>query len=423
MRWLASCMASRTEREALGPHAQAVSVNGHPNGEDDALGSGLGPTGSVRLRPLTRASSLRRTFGHYRRYSGYLPLAVEPRRASAYVGWVGERNVGDDAMHQAHRTELPHLDLRPVPNVGTAQLPRVLQRSGLYQPRSLCLGGGTLIGNGFFGNTLENWLQAAPDAPRFMLGVGVEDPRFGGRRGTATAKELKRWVALLQEFPVVRVRGPLSRQVLADVGISSTVSGDPALLLGDPCPSPARSTGLLGLNVGVCDDLWGGNLSDVLCRLREFARDQVRRGWRVRLFPFSNKDRAVCRQVADYVGAGTTVYGGFRDVPRLLEALRECQVFVGLKLHSVVLATTVFVPSVAIEYLPKCRDFQASIGREDWTIRSDQVDLDRLRELTQLTTTDQERQRYELDRAVRARRQELLAASAGIRSSEVPGAT
>jgi polysaccharide pyruvyl transferase WcaK-like protein len=46
-------------------------------------------------------------------------------------------------------------------------------------------------------------------------------------------------------------------------------------------------------------------------------------------------------------------------------------VFVGTRLHSVVLATCAFVPSVMLEYRPKCRDYMLSIGQEDYVIRTD----------------------------------------------------
>ena len=49
-----------------------------------------------------------------------------------------------------------------------------------------------------------------------------------------------------------------------------------------------------------------------------------------------------------------------------------------MKLHSVVLASAVHVPSLMLEYQPKCADFQASIGRSDRTFRTDRLNADEL---------------------------------------------
>lgn len=69
-----------------------------------------------------------------------------------------------------------------------------------------------------------------------------------------------------------------------------------------------------------------------------------------------------------------------------LDSIRECDVFVGEKLHSVVLASAVFVPSIMLEYRPKCLDFQLSLGRGEYNIRIDKLEaadlVDRLEQLS-----------------------------------------
>ena len=63
----------------------------------------------------------------------------------------------------------------------------------------------------------------------------------------------------------------------------------------------------------------------------------------------------------------------FSDVDALQRSIAECDVLVGQRLHSVVLAAAVAVPAVAIDYRPKCRDFQLSIDREDWTVSTTDI--------------------------------------------------
>jgi polysaccharide pyruvyl transferase WcaK-like protein len=51
------------------------------------------------------------------------------------------------------------------------------------------------------------------------------------------------------------------------------------------------------------------------------------------------------------------------------------QVFVGIKLHAVALAMCSNVPSLMIEYRPKCREFATTMGVQDFCVRSDALDV------------------------------------------------
>jgi polysaccharide pyruvyl transferase WcaK-like protein len=51
------------------------------------------------------------------------------------------------------------------------------------------------------------------------------------------------------------------------------------------------------------------------------------------------------------------------------------QFFVGIKLHAVALAMCTNVPSLMIEYRPKCREFATTLGVERFCVRSDSLDV------------------------------------------------
>ena len=95
--------------------------------------------------------------------------------------------------------------------------------------------------------------------------------------------------------------------------------------------------------------------------------DSVRALWQM--------DTGHMRRVAERIGTGATYVEDWWDLKSLLHAIAECRVFVGVKLHAVVFASALGVPSLSIEYQPKCRDFQQSIGREDFTVRTDQLKI------------------------------------------------
>jgi polysaccharide pyruvyl transferase WcaK-like protein len=85
------------------------------------------------------------------------------------------------------------------------------------------------------------------------------------------------------------------------------------------------------------------------------------------------------------------------DDPQLyLHEVRSVSTFVGMKLHAVALATCAYVPSVMLEYRPKCRDYMTSIGCEDATIRTDSFCADRVWE----TVSSWDSRRCEASRAL-----------------------
>jgi len=51
----------------------------------------------------------------------------------------------------------------------------------------------------------------------------------------------------------------------------------------------------------------------------------------------------------------------------------DVDVFVGEKLHSVILAMCAHTPGVMLEYRPKCRDFMMSMGLGELNIKTDEI--------------------------------------------------
>jgi polysaccharide pyruvyl transferase WcaK-like protein len=115
-------------------------------------------------------------------------------------------------------------------------------------------------------------------------------------------------------------------------------------------------------------------------------------------------DVPIVRAAAERISGPVSIVHEFDDVQTLLARIARCHVFVGMKLHSVVLAAAAGVPGVMIEYHPKCRDFQASIGRERHTVRTDELQPELLNELTFELADARDMHAEELTRAVDERR-------------------
>jgi polysaccharide pyruvyl transferase WcaK-like protein len=237
------------------------------------------------------------------------------------------------------------------------------------------LGGGTLIGTAHARMAIERLRRRQPLLPLMMLGTGVEDPGWEAAYSATVAEELGRWRPLFDAFVGgVAVRGPRSARLLADIGIEAAVVGDPALLLGEPMlPAPLDDAPTLAVNVGVARHIYGGRPEQVLEQVAGAVRMAQQRGWRVRVLPVWPEDVGYSQALCDRLGPRATLVSDAPDLDVLLPELARADAIVGMKLHSIVLAAAVGTPGIMIAYHPKCIDFQESIGRQDATIRTDQL--------------------------------------------------
>ena len=322
--------------------------------------------------------STRATLGALKRDARYRSLALAAfrhrRPVVAYVGWTGEGNLGDESMFAMHQSVLGlAVDLVPIPIVDN----NVVLRTLAGRIDGICLGGGTLIANGFFRHGLEAVMTAAPSARRFMIGVGSESAAYSVGRRANIDQEFAKWRPLLAEFDQVRVRGPLSVQTLGGIGVSAVHTGDPALLLPRLPVDPVD--GLVGLNVGITDDQWGGGHLPPADLLNSLIDTTLGMGASVRLLPTTEADFAF---MTDVVRARPDQHlemmTKMPSVPELLHAMAGCRTVIGMKLHALILAASQRVPVIAIEYRPKCRDFMATLGLEDVCFRTDDIDVPRI---------------------------------------------
>lgn len=345
-----------------------------------------------------------------------LPLLWPPARGVAYVGWLGHDNLGDEAMFRALRLAFPDWRLAAPPRDPALARLNALARGRLFDAGML--GGGTLIGWRAYREALERLVARCGDLPLFMLGTGVLDPRFDYGPGSPDlADELPRWAETLRRFHRIAVRGPRSRELLEDLGLEAYVVGDTALLLADDEPTDRVEEGLLGLNVGIARSIWGNDPEGVLDEVVLFAREMVLRGWRIRLVPVWPRDLPYVEEAAQRIGPAAEILRGYLDLETALAALRRCHVFVGLKLHSVVLASAVYVPSIMLDYQPKCTEFQASVGREEYTVRTDRVSAPELVEKVEELAKGSGRHRQLLAARVGPLRDRLRAEAAGLQRS------
>jgi polysaccharide pyruvyl transferase WcaK-like protein len=290
-----------------------------------------------------------------------------------YVGWVGHNNLGDEAIYAVIRDAF-----RPVRVFSPP--PRLAAdfgggHHGKYD--FAIIGGGTLIGEHGYLESLEHAMRSS--ATTIVFGAGVEDPTFWLTRDAARY-DLRRWQPILNRCAYLGVRGPRSQRYLRQIGIESEVLGDPACMLVRPETAGRHSSERrLGLNLG---SGWRGMFGDdqsVFETLLGFAKKIQGDGWDITPYVVYPADLPVATQFARRMGTSPSDIRCFYDNPgAFMDSVSEQSVFVGFKLHAVVLAYCAHVPAFMIEYRPKCRDFMESIGAEDFVIRADQLTVEGL---------------------------------------------
>jgi polysaccharide pyruvyl transferase WcaK-like protein len=304
-------------------------------------------------------------------------LTARGPKTLLYVGWTGQRNLGDDAIADALIPRLPAVEPVHAPYT-LSDFARRVASGGAFggARRAVLLGGGTAIGR-------RNWrlvLTAtgsvlARSRPWFLIGAGVEDPAFQGTNSFSANGELARWRDVCARFDSVTVRGPRSVELLDSVGVAARMVGDPALL-HEPASMPGAEDTLLGINLGFGDDLWGHDHGRVVDAVADLVRDLTGgEGWRVRAIVVNPADEPSARACLAAAGVPddraevvTTL-----TTERFFEAVAPCTVLVAERLHALVLATAAGVPVVGLEYQPKCADFLGSVGAVERSVRTDAV--------------------------------------------------
>ena len=285
------------------------------------------------------------------------------------------------------------------------------------RPRSILLGGGTVVGRREWRQRLERLLTSAGDVPAVAIGAGVEDPAFVGTRSYTSADELRQWAGLLRGFSAVTVRGPRSAELLADVGLDVVVVGDPALAIEPDGGRPLTpSPGIVGVNVALPEDVHGGDKQAVVQVVTGAVARLVEAGHEVRLLPMHPDDVAASRALVAALPESDRARVRLVPVPRaphdMVRLLGECEVVVGQRLHTVVLAAAAGVPALAVSYRPKCRDFMLSLERPQWALPSSGLQPQAVADAVSELVADRAEQAAHLAQRVGELRRRLRAAAA-----------
>ena len=289
------------------------------------------------------------------------------RNPITYYGFIGYKNLGDEAIWQATKNIFSPTQLHLFPETRFAFINNLVK---FKHKKIAILGGGTLIGdNSPTGRNLfreRYYLQAlnSEHSIAFGTGVGAIDLSKGNTW-------LMQWRPILEQCSYIGLRGPLSVEVLAGVGIKSEVVGDPACswVQNSEFYTPEEK------RIGVC----------IGCTPRYFLRDKMKilgdvlcnkqkEGWSIDFFIINPEDFMLTEQfITNNRLTHNEIHTIYENTQLYLDTVKHMKLFVGTRLHSVILAMCAGVPSLMIEYAPKNYEFMFSVGMEKYSLSMTEV--------------------------------------------------
>ena len=262
------------------------------------------------------------------------------------------------------------------------------------------LGGGTLI----FAPRGIGWLETTEylverTTPLCVLGTGVIDPSFfleqhklDLKRPIINADCVEAWVQCLRRFPFVAVRGVESQRILGKHGFADAeVSGDPALFYARDEVGPRSPGRRMGFNISHLPPFWGSSLAPAVRTLTAAVHLLEREGWTITLMPTQPEEEPLAHEIAREIGSSRVfVFRQYLEPKQFLDVVAAQDLFVGVKLHSVIAACCVHTPAIMIGYQPKCTDFMRTMDLERYLIRTDVLKLDDLLAMVAEVSADPE---------------------------------
>lgn len=319
----------------------------------------------------------------HKRFPRLLDYLVAPKLVG-YSGWIGQDNKGDESIFLSCQNLLQEIPLLHFSERMPFELaPGVLMsgRRRLYS--SMILGGGTLMPGPAFLSDIKRAREL--EIPYFIFGTGVLAPSFWEKIHPHLYGEgfIQEWVASLNDAELVMVRDPRSADVLTGWGVSRVgVVGDLAMSFPLP-PYHSESKGIIGINLGCDDAMWGDQLR-VVEEAGKFFFAMSKRGYRFRYISMHPNDTKWMKVLAER---------GLRDIEYLPWSTNEsaiakelCDIdfLVGQRLHSVIMAHVFGKPAISLAYNTKGLDYFDLLPTDHraFCIRTDELTTERLLDLS-----------------------------------------
>jgi hypothetical protein len=286
------------------------------------------------------------------------------RPVHGYFGWLNRKNLGDEAIFEGIKHIRPDILWCDIPLRRRAfDLAIRLRLDGPKFFQTVVLGGGTLI------SQLPPFLQFTHrllemGQVMWCCGTGVGSVGWG----QDPDPDLSEWKPALEQFKGIGVWGPRSKVRLEALNIRGVeATGDLALGLVLQKPVPPSDPPILGINFSL--PVTGPEPFDIKGAFEKIIRIAQRRlksGWRILPFVTKHYDLKPLKEFCNRLGLDPRIIIHWRRQPLdVINRLSRCLAVVGVRLHSVVLASCAGIPPISLGYREKCLDFMESMELED----------------------------------------------------------
>lgn len=339
---------------------------------------------------------------------------LEPPKTIVIAGYFGFGNLGDElilaSMIQGLRTQITDLSIvvlsgNPTATRKTHQVESVAWEdySGIVHVISNCdlviLGGGGLFhdywgvetktiftsGHSGFSFYASVALLASVHQKKLMLSAVGVGPLFSDQ-----ARVLMK--AIANQADIITVRDSASQQLLVSLGIAAkkiTLTADAVFALPDITPAnlPRRKENLvLGVSlrhwdVGVDQSKWQHEIALTLDQFLEAHPDS-----RVQFIPFQNSkdkfldDFSLAKNIQAVLKNKTRTSITPRNSSNAdrITSISQCDLFLGMRLHSIILALMHHIPVIGVNYDPKIQLLFQQFSLEQNLVTIDELRSDTL---------------------------------------------
>jgi polysaccharide pyruvyl transferase WcaK-like protein len=252
---------------------------------------------------------------------------------------------------------------------------------------------GIIFGRKLF-NPFFNWLITLAFVIPWAKLVGCKVVCFScgiGPFPSAISRTLARFV--INNCDLVIMRENDSKQLAEEIGVTQPihVTGDAAfinLVSGDdraatilnaeqvPSDKP-----LLGININSYTDSWlnadhKGTASrpfvEIIAEGVKSARTATNQEFTPLIFSTHPMDNTIAYKLAEAIGAKVIPNSKYLSHD-MMAVMRRCELFMGMRFHSVVLASAVEVPVIGLIYMPKVRGLMRQLGCAEYGIELERL--------------------------------------------------
>ena len=253
-------------------------------------------------------------------------------------------------------------------------------------------GGGLLKDYGNDSSSLKEWLRLLKFAKRLniktaLCAVGVENIRYDESR--------KLIRDALDGVDLITVRDYKSKDVLMNIGVANEVKvvSDPAILLANINADKIKDN-LISSKVIICIRHWFNKgfyiekpeINENFIRSLSTAADFLIEHYNMKIdfIPFRttsyDDDRIVAKQVVSYMKHKdkTHIYSRILEVDEFIEMAKRSSLVIGMRLHSLILGTSIGVPVIGLEYMPKVKAYMESIKQSEYSLDLETITSEKL---------------------------------------------